>query len=46
MQKVEVKFLYYAITVDPTMMVALGTLSVDQSKATEDTKEAVSHLLD
>ena len=32
--------------VDPTMMLSLGTLAVTQARRTEDTKEAVVHLLD
>ena len=39
-------FLVYAISVDPAMLVAVGTLAVAQLKRTEYTKEAEVHLLD
>ena len=38
-------FLYYARSVDPTMLVALDTLAVAQSEVAEDTNESVAHLL-
>jgi hypothetical protein len=37
--------LHYAITVDPTMVVALGTIAVNQSKATATTAHTVVKLL-
>jgi hypothetical protein len=37
--------LYYARAVDPTMLVALGTLAEEQSKSTEQTAKAVMQLL-
>eukprot|EP00957_Ditylum_brightwellii_P001591 124435-Ditylum_brightwellii.AAC.1 len=37
--------LYYARQVDPTMLVAIGTIAVAQSKGTEATAKAVLHLL-
>ena len=40
------KILYYARTVEPNMLVVLGTLASTQSKATEDNKQAVAHFLD
>ena len=44
-QKVVGNFLCYERSVEPTMLVELGTLVIAQSKVTEYTKEAVSHLL-
>eukprot|EP00957_Ditylum_brightwellii_P177542 13523264-Ditylum_brightwellii.AAC.1 len=38
--------LYYARQVDPTMLVAIGTIAVAQSKGTEAMAKAVEHLLD
>jgi hypothetical protein len=37
--------LYYATTVDPTMLVALGTIAANQSKATATTAHAVVKLI-
>ena len=37
--------LYYTISVDPTMIVALGALSAQQSKATKQTYDATLWLL-
>jgi hypothetical protein len=39
-------FLYYARQVDPTILVAIGTIAAAQSKGTEATAKAVEHLLD
>eukprot|EP00957_Ditylum_brightwellii_P196070 14938746-Ditylum_brightwellii.AAC.1 len=38
--------LYYAQNINPTMLVAKGTISVAQSKGTEATTSAVTYLLD
>jgi hypothetical protein len=38
-------FLYYAIAVDPTMLVALGSIAADQANATERTYDAAVWLL-
>eukprot|EP00957_Ditylum_brightwellii_P140292 10689963-Ditylum_brightwellii.AAC.1 len=38
--------LYYARQVDPTMLVAIGTIAEAQSKGTEATAKVVEHLLD
>eukprot|EP00957_Ditylum_brightwellii_P160108 12187643-Ditylum_brightwellii.AAC.1 len=38
--------LYYAIQVDSTMLVAIGTIAAAQSKGTEAMVKAVEHLLD
>eukprot|EP00957_Ditylum_brightwellii_P152752 11627445-Ditylum_brightwellii.AAC.1 len=38
--------LYYARQVDPTMLVAIGTIAAMQSKDTEATAKAVEHILD
>ena len=45
-QSVVGTLLYYAIAVDPTMLVALGDLSSEQTKATADTWDRVTWLLD
>jgi N-acetylmuramic acid 6-phosphate (MurNAc-6-P) etherase len=45
LQQVCGTFLYYAIAVDPTMLVALGTISAAQSNATDHTATAVVKLL-
>ena len=45
MQQIFGTLLYYAITVDPTMLVTLGTLSSQQSKATEQTYNATLYIL-
>ena len=45
MQQIVVTLLYYAITVHPTILVALGTLSYQQSKATAHTYDATLWLL-
>ena len=44
-QQVVGTLLYYARAVDPTMLVALGTIAEQQSKATVKTMEAVTNLL-
>ena len=44
-QQIVGTLLYYAIAVDPTMLVALGELSSAQSKATEQTKKDLDWLL-
>jgi hypothetical protein len=38
-------FLYYGIAVDPTMLVAIGSIAATQSKATQDTLNAIVHFL-
>jgi hypothetical protein len=38
--------LYYSLAVDPTMLVALGSIAATQSKATSTTAKAVVQLLD
>jgi hypothetical protein len=38
--------LYYARSVDPTMLQALGTIAAQQAYGTEATATAVTHLLD
>jgi hypothetical protein len=38
--------LYYARAVDPTMLVALGTIAAQQAHGTQATAEAITHLLD
>ncbi len=45
-QKITGTLLYYARAVDPTMLVALGTIAAQQSKATEATATAIVQLLD
>ena len=37
--------LYYAIDVDPTMLVAVGAIASQQSKATQETRDATIWLL-
>jgi len=37
--------LYYACAVDPTMLVALGTLATQQANGTQATMQALTHLL-
>ena len=44
-QQIVGTLLYYAIAVDPTILVALGTLSSQQSKATEQNYYATLWLL-
>ena len=44
-QQVIGTLLYYSIAVDPTMLVALGTIAAAQSQATEHTAHAVVRLL-
>jgi hypothetical protein len=46
LQQILGTFLYYAIAVDATMLVALGTLASKQTKATTTTSNDVQHLLD
>ena len=38
--------LYYAIALDPIMLVALGDISAKQAKATDKTKSEINWLLD
>jgi hypothetical protein len=38
--------LFYARAVDPTALVAIGTISAEQSKATENTNKKITRLLD
>jgi hypothetical protein len=45
LQQIVGTLLYYSITVDPTMLVALGTIAANQSKATATTANAVVKLL-
>ena len=45
-QKVVGNFLYNEISVDTTIILALGTFTVEHSKGTEDTKQSLDHLLD
>ena len=45
LQEVIGTLLYYARAVDSTMLVALGTLASVQTKGTEATAQAVTHLL-
>ena len=45
-QQITGTLLYYAIAVDPTMLVALSEISATQSKATSETKEKLDWLLD
>jgi len=45
LQEIIGTLLYYARMVDNTMLVALGTLASAQSKATEETIKAATHLL-
>lgn len=44
-QEVVGVLLYYARAVDPTLLVALGTIASQQAKATNDTMKAVTHVL-
>ena len=44
-QTVVGKFLYYARAVDPTMLHALNDLATQQSKGTQKTMQALTHLL-
>eukprot|EP00957_Ditylum_brightwellii_P051020 3868777-Ditylum_brightwellii.AAC.1 len=45
-QAIIAMLLYYARQVDPTMLVAIGTIAAAQSKDTEATAKRVEHLLD
>ena len=45
MQQIVGTLLYYAIAIDPTMLLALGTLSSQQSKSTKQTYDATLWLL-
>jgi hypothetical protein len=45
-QQITGTLLYYARAVDPTMLMALGTIAAQQSKGTEATATAIVHLLD
>jgi hypothetical protein len=45
LQQIIGTLLYYSIAVDPTMLVALGTIAATQSKATTTTAQAVTQLL-
>ena len=38
-------FLYYGIAVDPTMLVAIGSIAATQAKATQATLDAIVHFL-
>jgi hypothetical protein len=44
-QEVLSTFLYYARTVDPTMLVAIGDIATQQAKCTEANMEAITQLL-
>ena len=44
-QQIVGTLLYYAIAVDPTMLVPLGTLNTQRSKATEQTYDATLLIL-
>ena len=44
-QKIIGTLIYYAIAVDPTMLVAIGTIASQQSKATQATHDATVWLL-
>ena len=44
-QKIVGKLLYYGLAVDNTILVILGDLSMEQTKSTQKTLEAVTHLL-
>ena len=45
-QQVVGSFLYYARTVDPTILMALSEIATQQNKPTENTKKRVDNLLD
>ena len=45
LQEIIGTLLYYARAVDSTMLIALGTLAVAQSKGTKETMKAALHLL-
>jgi hypothetical protein len=45
LQQITGTLLYYARAVDPTMLVALGTIAAQQTNGTEATAEAIVHLL-
>eukprot|EP00957_Ditylum_brightwellii_P032843 2489967-Ditylum_brightwellii.AAC.1 len=38
--------LFYALMIDPTLLVALGAIATAQAKGTEATEKAVQQLLD
>ena len=40
------EYLYYAISLDPIILAALGTLYAAQSKGTDETKVLVDQLID
>jgi hypothetical protein len=44
-QQVIGTFLYYGIAVDPTMLVAIGSIAATQAKATQATLDAIVHFL-
>ena len=43
--KIVGKFIYYATAVDPTILVALGPIAVNQAKSYETTDQAIKQLL-
>ena len=45
-QQITGTLLYYAIAVDPTMLVTLGDIAANQSKATKHTMQEINWLLD
>jgi hypothetical protein len=45
-QKVTGSILYYAIAVDPTVLMLLNDIATEQTKATEKTQASKNHLLD
>ena len=45
MQQVVVNFLYYVRAVDPTMLLALKIIAVEQANSTEATAKSVTQLL-
>jgi uncharacterized coiled-coil protein SlyX len=45
-QKVTGSVLYYAIAVDPTVLMSLNDIATEQTKATEKTQTAMDQLLD
>jgi hypothetical protein len=44
-QQIIGSFLYYGIAVDPTMLVAIGSIAATQAKATQATLDAIVHFL-
>jgi hypothetical protein len=45
-QKVTGSVLYYAIAVDPTVLMPINDIATDQTKATEKTQAATNQMLD